>query len=164
MRVFTSMENTELSLVMAVASAKASPAQTGVETKSCVVSSATICSGMAGAVSSTRFLVCVTVLFQNPADGSCAAHGTFGAACGRRNRQSRAFLKHKRMTVAMNLATIQHHSFMKSAVVDVGVQVGSPLRFHYDLSSAEKSDGASDETSSVIEYLSPAPAVTVAPA
>ena len=23
-------------------------------------------------VSSTRFLVCVTVMFQNPADGSCA--------------------------------------------------------------------------------------------
>ena len=65
--------------------------------------------------------------------------------------------------MAMNLATIQHHSFMKSAVVDVGVQVGSPLRFDWDLSSAEKSDGASDETSSVIEYMSPAPAVTVAP-
>ena len=31
-------------------------------------------------VSSTRFLVCVTVMFQNPADGSCAdrAHGTNG--------------------------------------------------------------------------------------
>ena len=59
--------------------------------------------------------------------------------------------------VAMNLATIQHHSFMESAVVDVRVQVGSPLRFDYDLSSAEKSDGASDETSSVIECMSPAP-------
>ena len=29
--------------------------------------------------------------------------------------------------MAMNLATIQHHSYMKSAVVDVGVQVLSPL-------------------------------------
>ena len=69
------------------------------------------------------------------------------------------------MTVAMNLATTQQHSFMKSAVVDVGVQVGSLLRIDYDLSSAEneKSDGASDETSSVIEYMSPAPAVPVAP-
>ena len=58
-------------------------------------------------VSSTRFLVCVTVMFQNPADGSCAdrAHGTVGAASRRRNRQLRAFLKHERMTVAMNLAT-----------------------------------------------------------
>ena len=37
----------------------------------------------------------------------------------------------------MNLASIQHHSFMKSAVVDVGVQVGSSLRFDYDLSSSE---------------------------
>ena len=43
------------------------------------------------------------------------------------NRRLRAFLKHERMTVAVNLATIQHHSYMKSAVVDVGVQVGSPL-------------------------------------
>ena len=53
-------------------------------------------------------------------------HGTVGAARRRRNRRLRAFLKHERMTVAMNLATLQHHSFMKSAVVDVGVQVGSP--------------------------------------
>ena len=53
--------------------------------------------------------------------------GTVGAARRRRNRRLRAFLKHERMTVAMNLATIQHHSYMKSAVVDVGVQVGSPL-------------------------------------
>ena len=79
--------------------------------------------------SSTRFLVCATVMFPNPADGLCAdrAHGAVGAARRRRNRRLRAFLKHERMTVAMNLATIQHHSYMKSAVVDVGVQVGSPL-------------------------------------
>ena len=31
------------------------------------------------------------------------------------------------MTVAMNLATIQHHSYLKSGVVNVGVQVGTPL-------------------------------------
>ena len=68
-------------------------------------------------------------MFQNPADGFCAerAPGTIGAARRRRNCRLRAFLKHERMTVAMNLATIQHHSYMKSAVVDVGVQVGSPL-------------------------------------
>ena len=67
------------------------------------------------------FLVSVTVMFQNSADGSCAdhAHGTIGAARRRRNRLLRAFLKHEHMTVAMNLAT--------SAVVEVGVQVGSPL-------------------------------------
>ena len=73
-------------------------------------------------VSSTRFLVCETVMFQNPADGTCAerAHGTngtIGAARRRRNRQLHASLKHERMTVAMNLATVQHHSFMKSTVV-----------------------------------------------
>ena len=58
-------------------------------------------------VSSTRVLVCVTVMFQNPADGACddRAHGTVGPARRRRNRQLRAFLKHERMTVAMNLAT-----------------------------------------------------------
>ena len=68
-------------------------------------------------------------MFPNPADGLCAdrAHGTVGAARRRRDRRLRAFLKHERLAVAMNLATIQHHSFMKSAVVDVGVQVGSPL-------------------------------------
>ena len=68
-------------------------------------------------------------MFQNLADSSCAdrAHGTVGAARRRRDRRLRAFLKHERMTVAMNLATIQHHSYMKSAVVDVGVQVESPL-------------------------------------
>ena len=53
------------------------------------------------------------------------------------------------MSVARNVAAIQHHSFMKSAVVDVGVQVGSPLApvFEY-MSSAP-----------VIGYLAPAPAV-----
>ena len=59
-------------------------------------------------------------------------------------------LKHERMTVAMNLATIQHHSHMKSAVVDVGVQVGSPLAPVIEhMSSAP-----------VIGYLAPAPAVS----
>ena len=82
-------------------------------------------------------------MFRNPADGLCAdrAPGTVGAARRRRDRRLRAFLKHERMTVAMNLATIQHHSYMKSAVVDVGVQVGSPL-------------------APVTEYVAPAPAVT----
>ena len=93
----------------------------------------------------------MTVMFQNPADSSCAdrAHGTVGAARRRRNRRLRAFLKHERMTVAMNLATIQHHSYMKSAVVDVGVEVGSPLApvIEY-LCSAP-----------VFGYLAPAPAV-----
>ena len=66
---------------------------------------------------------------QNLADGLRAdrAPGTFGAARRRRDRRLRAFLKHERVTVAMNLATIQHHSYMKAAVVDAGVQVGSPL-------------------------------------
>ena len=68
-------------------------------------------------------------MFPNPADGLCAdrAHGTVGAARRRRDRRLRAFLKHERVTVAMKLATIQHHSYLKSGVVNVGVQVGSPL-------------------------------------
>ena len=73
-----------------------------------------------------------------------------GAARRRRNRRLRAFLKHERMTVAMNLATFQHHSFMKSAVVDVGVQVGSPLAPVIEYMSSAP----------VIEYLAPAPAVS----
>ena len=83
-------------------------------------------------------------MFPNPPDGSCAdrAPGTVGAAHRRRDRRLRAFLKHERMTVAMNMATIQHHSYMKSAVVDVSVQVGSPL-------------------APVTEYVAPAPAMTL---
>ena len=84
-------------------------------------------------------------MFPNPADGLRAdrAPGTVGAAHRRRDRRLRAFLKHERLTVAMNLATIQHHSHMKSAVVDVCVQVGSPL-------------------APVTEYVAPAPAVSYA--
>ena len=84
-------------------------------------------------------------MFPNPADGSCAdrAPGTVGAARRRRDRRLRAFLKHERLTVAMNLATVQHHSYMKSAVVDFCVQVGSPL-------------------APVTEFVAPAPAVTYA--
>ena len=65
-------------------------------------------------------------MFRNPADGLRAdrAPGTVGAARRRRDRRLRAFLKHERMSVAMNMATIQHHSYMKSAVVDFCVQVG----------------------------------------
>ena len=87
-------------------------------------------------------------MFQNPADGLRAdrAPGTVGAARRRRDRLFRAFLKHERMTVAMNLATIQHHSYMKSAVVDVGVQVGSPV---------------SAAPAPVEEYIAPTPAVSV---
>ena len=68
-------------------------------------------------------------MFRNPADGLRAdrASGTVGAARRRRDRRLRAFLKHERMSVAMNMATVQHHSYMKSAVVDFCVQVGSPL-------------------------------------
>ena len=83
-------------------------------------------------------------MFPNPADGLCAdrATGTVGAARRRRDRRLRAFFKHERLTVALIMATIQHHSFMKSAVVDVGVQVGSPL-------------------APVTVFVAPAPAVTL---
>ena len=83
-------------------------------------------------------------MFRDPADGLRAdrAPGTVGAACRRRDRRLRAFLKHERMSVAMNMATIQHHSYMKSAVVDFCVQVGSPL-------------------APVTEYVAPAPAVAL---
>ena len=83
-------------------------------------------------------------MFPNPADGLRAdrAPGTVGAARRRRDRRFRAFLKHERLAVAMNMATTHHHSFMKSAVVDVSVQVGSPF-------------------APVTEYVAPAPAVTL---
>ena len=65
-----------------------------------------------------------------------------GAARRRRDRRLRAFLKHERLSVAMNMATVQHHPYMKSAVVDFCVQVGSPL-------------------AAVTEYVAPAPAVAL---
>ena len=70
-------------------------------------------------------------MFRNPADGLRAdpAPGTVGAARRRRDRRLRAFLKHERLSVAMNMATVQHHSYMKSAVVGFlragGVALGS---------------------------------------
>ena len=62
--------------------------------------------------SNTRFLVCVTVMFRNPADGFCAdrAHGSSGSAKRRRERRLRAMLRHERQTVAMELAAALHQS------------------------------------------------------
>ena len=71
-----------------------------------------------------------------------APPGTVGAARRRRERRLRAFLKHERLAVAMNMATIHHHSYMKSAAVDVCVQVGSPF-------------------APVTDYVALAPAVTL---
>ena len=83
-------------------------------------------------------------MFRKTADGLRAdrAPGTVGAARRRRDRRLFAFLKHERLSVAMNMATVQHHSYMKSAVVDFCVQVGSPL-------------------APVTEYVAPAPAVAL---
>ena len=60
----------------------------------------------------TRFLVCVTVMFPNPADGSCAErdHGSSGSAKRRRQRRLRSWLRHERQSVAMELAAALHHS------------------------------------------------------
>ena len=100
---------------------------------------------------------------QNLADGLRAdrAPGTVGAARRRRDRRLRAFLKHERLAVAMNLATIQHHSHMKSAVVDVGVQVGTPLApvTEYVTPAPAVSYAA---PAPVVGFVSPAPAVTYA--
>ena len=66
--------------------------------------------------SSTLFLVCVTVMIQNPADGSCAdrAHVS-GSARRRRERRLRSWLRHERMTVRMELAAALHHSSFRGA-------------------------------------------------
>ena len=60
--------------------------------------------------SSTRFLVCVTVMIQNPADGSCAERAHVGSARRRRERRLRAQWRHEQQTVAMALAAATHHS------------------------------------------------------
>ena len=66
--------------------------------------------------SNTRFLVCVTVMNQNPADGSFAdrAHGSTGSARRRRERRLRSMLRHERMSVATALAEKLHHSACRS--------------------------------------------------
>ena len=66
----------------------------------------------AQADSNTRFLVCVTVMFQNPADGLCADRtlGSSGSAKRRRERRLRAMLLHERMTVAMALSEKKRHT------------------------------------------------------
>ena len=98
---------------------------------------------------------------QNLADGLCAdrAPGTIGAARRRRDRRLRAFLKHERLAVAMNMATIQHHSHMKSAVVDVCVQVGSPLA-PVTVYAAPAPAVTYAAPAPVVGYVSPAPAVS----
>ena len=60
----------------------------------------------------TRFIVCVTVMFQNPADGFCAerAHGSSGSPKRRRQRRLRSWLRHERQTVAVEVAAALHHS------------------------------------------------------
>ena len=61
--------------------------------------------------SNTRFLVCVTVMFQNPAVGvSMDAERATGAAFRRRQRRLRSWLRHERQSVAMELAAALHHS------------------------------------------------------
>ena len=101
-------------------------------------------------------------MFRNQADGLRAdrAPGTVGAARRRRDRRLRAFVKHERLAVAMNLATVQHHSHMKSAVVDVGVQVGSPLPVTELVTPAPAVSYAAPAP--VVGFVSPAPAVTYA--
>ena len=64
--------------------------------------------------SSTRFLVCVTVMIPNPADGSRAERVTTGSARRRRERRLRSMLRHERMSVAMAVAEKLHHSAYRS--------------------------------------------------
>ena len=72
--------------------------------------------------SNTRFLVCVTVMFLNPADGSCADRAHVGSARRRRERQLRSWLKHERQTVAMELAAALHHSRDGGRVSNYGLR------------------------------------------
>ena len=65
--------------------------------------------------SNTRFIVCVTVMIQNPADGFCADRAHVGSARRRSERRLRSFLRHERMTVRMELAAALHHSSFRGA-------------------------------------------------
>ena len=72
--------------------------------------------------SNTRFLVCVTVMFQNPADGSCADRVLGSSAARRRKeRRVRSMLRHERMTVAMALAEFLHRSSRGQRMARAGV-------------------------------------------
>ena len=81
--------------------------------------------------SSTRFLVCVTVMIPNPADGFCADRAHVGSARRRRERRLRSFLRHERMTVRMELAAALHHSR------DVGSGKNDGLRAQKTVNSRE---------------------------
>ena len=74
--------------------------------------------------SNTRFLflVCVTVMFLNPADGSCADR-VLGSSAARRRRERRlrSMLRHERMTVAIALAEFSHHSTRGQRMARAGV-------------------------------------------
>ena len=59
-----------------------------------------------------------------------------GAARRRRERRLRAMLRHQRVAVAMELATVRHHSFQRAPLVDQSVQVGVPWIHDFGLSEA----------------------------
>ena len=79
---------------------------------------------------------CVTVMFRNPADGLRADRASGAARC-RQYRRLRAFLKHERVSLAMQLATVYHYSRDKSdsnvekQTFSVGVQAGVPWSERY---------------------------------
>ena len=60
-------------------------------------------------------------MFGDLANGLCADRVS-GAARRHRDRRLRAFLKHERMTVAMNVASVSHHSVKKQDVMHTTVQ------------------------------------------
>ena len=60
-------------------------------------------------------------MFRNLEGGLCADRVSVAARL-RRDRRLRAFVKHERMTVAMNLASVSHHSFKKPDVMHSAVQ------------------------------------------
>ena len=103
---------------------------------------------------------------QNLADGLRAdrAPGTVGAARRRRDRRLRAFLKHERVTVAMNLATVQHHSHMNPvteySAPAPAVTYAAPAPVLGFVSPAPAVTYAAPAP--VVDYVAPAPSVTYA--
>ena len=83
-----------------------------------------------------------------------------GAARRRRERRLRAMLLHQRVAVAMELATVRHHSFQRAPLVDQGVQVSVP--WIHDFGLSEASDEAYVPSvpatpATVFEYVSSGP-------
>ena len=59
----------------------------------------------------------------------------------------------------MAMITANHHSYRKTAGIEIGVQAGTPLFHNFDRESEDTDPDFLDVLAPVTEYVAPAPAV-----